>query len=393
MAYLVRKPGTHLFRLLFVPVPIYCSLLMAFGYVWEPRYTFYNLLKAFFCLVGMFKAVDFAIRPDAMKRVVNFDHKKKDCRKLTDVGSPPEKEELEGTSFIYDVRESFNVMVSSRGLEYDWGQDVTVPRETRSLERAAFLRETFRNLVNGLLIIDFIDSAWKLFPPFQNETGGTIFVASLPWPTRYILSSVLHYSSGIMQRQLFQTFYDFFTFTGVLVLGQSPKVWPPIFDRPFQQDSDINFWAIGWHQTLRRTFFVCGGLPGQWIGEKIGLGGGTGLLFGTFFGSALYHEMPFYLLGLGFDWRAPAFFMQHACCIFLERVWKRVTGQRVAGWPGFLWMHLVMGALRENIYDSWHLRGGFGSSVIIPQAISPMKMFIFPVLSHLLTPLIHYFSH
>jgi hypothetical protein len=284
-----------------------------------------------------------------VKRVGKFDHKNEDGRKPTHVGSPPEKEELKGTSFIYDVREGFNVIFSLRGLEYDWGQDVAVPRETRSLERTAFLRKTFRNLVYDLLIIDFIDSVWKLFPPFQNEMGGSIFVTSLPWPTRYILSSILHYSGGIMLGQLFQTFYDFFTFAGVLVLGQSPKVWPPIFDRPFRQESMISFWAVGWHQILRRTFFVCGGLPGQWIGEKLGFGGGTGLLFGTFFGSALYHEMPFYLLGLGFDWRAPAFFMQHACCIFLERVWRRVTGRRVAGWTGFVWGLFVMGILSQNI--------------------------------------------
>jgi hypothetical protein len=81
----------------------------------------------------------------------------------------------------------------------------------------------------------------------------------------------------------------------------------------------------------------------------LGLGRGTGLLFGTFLGSAMFHEIPFYLLGLGFDWRAPTFFMQQACCIFLERIWKRVTGRRVAGWTGFLWSYLVIGLLGQNI--------------------------------------------
>ncbi|KAF8517383.1 hypothetical protein BU17DRAFT_49798 [Hysterangium stoloniferum] len=407
LAYLARKPNTHLLRLMFAPLPIFGSLYVAFGYVLsgDRRFMLYNLAKSVYATCVVIQSIDFAIRSDPIKRVAiigDQEETKLNRQKAYKSSALPQSssrsrrlqrkqaKEVAGShvaaKVITEIRESMYLACAVRGLEYDWGQNAIVAPETRSPEKKAFLYETCQRFVCGFLVVDFIDAIWKLSLQSQTPIDGSVPVRSLHGPMCYFLSVLLQYSSGIMIQTSFQTIYDLNTILAVLVLNQSPKVWPPIFNNPHSQDSLTKFWGVGWHQLFRRGFLIVGGFPGQWIARKLGLEGSVGLLFGTFFASGMGHELPNYFLGLGFDWRVPIYFMQQASGIFLERRWRKVTGRPIGGLVGWIWAHLVLGIFGRYISQSWHSRG-FGGFMIVPPSISPTRRIIFPILSYFLVPL------
>lgn len=236
------------------------------------------------------------------------------------------------------------LLCSLRGIEYEPHNsklNVYIPRETKPLERRAFILSTFRNCVLRLLLMDFVESCWKFYPPFQQETGGSVFVTSAPWFIQLPISGILLLATTIVFGCILLVGYDILTLAGVVVLRQSPTLWPPILNRPFHKQSVGSFWSIGWHSLTRRSFLHIGGYPARWLVQRFGIDGDLGLLFGSFFASAFFHEFPIYWAGLPFDWRTPAFFSLQPIWISLERVWKLKTGRRVTGLPGMLWTYTL----------------------------------------------------
>ncbi|KIJ36569.1 hypothetical protein M422DRAFT_179251, partial [Sphaerobolus stellatus SS14] len=185
------------------------------------------------------------------------------------------------------------------------------------------------------------------------------------------------FSTGYVIRELFLVVYLSCTIVGVLLFNNPPSTWPPFFDAPFHSDSLHYYWAKGWHQLLRRTFVVCGGRPGMWVCKKLRIPKGVGLVLGTFAVCAVCHELPFYTLGGGLDWRTPAFFFLAGCVVVGERAWRKVTGYMVRGPIGRMWVFFFAMTVGQLISDSFHKRG-LGGSVIVPIIISPTRRLIFP---------------
>lgn len=132
--------------------------------------------------------------------------------------------------------------------------------------------------------------------------------------------------------------YDLVTLVAVGLVHSPPTAWPPIMDDPWSADSMHAFWARHWHQLLRQTFLVLGGYPG-----KILTGGSDiGMVFGAFVASGLFHECAMYSMARGFDAAVPMFFALQGPVLVGERVWRRVTGRRVSGWGGRLWVYFMM---------------------------------------------------
>jgi hypothetical protein len=107
-------------------------------------------------------------------------------------------------------------------------------------------------------------------------------------------------------------------------------------DDPWHADSMHMLWARSWHQLLRNTFLVFGGYPGRWIG------GDLGMLLGAFVASGLFHECSIYTLGRGLDHTVTLFFASQGPILIGERLWRQVTGRRVGGPIGRLWVYFVM---------------------------------------------------
>ena len=128
--------------------------------------------------------------------------------------------------------------------------------------------------------------------------------------------------------------YDLITLIAVVCLDSSPLSWPPIMGNPWRAESMHTFWAKEWHQVLRQTFTIFGGYPGMLIA------GDYGMVFGTFLASGLYHACSMHPTRRGFDYSTLVFFASQGPVLMLERLWKRITGRRVGGWMGMLWVYL-----------------------------------------------------
>lgn len=224
---------------------------------------------------------------------------------------------------------------SMRGVGWEFGRGVYIPKHTRPLERTAFLRATLYSFIQNFLLVDFLEWLLKLFPGVGDPQGGIMFY-SYPPLQRYAISTLIHIMSGSCLLAGFGMCYDLLTLISVFGLNDSPTSWPPVMDNPWISESLHEFWAKRWHQLLRQTFVTFGGVPGKLIA------GNFGAVFGTFIASGLYHECAMYAMGHGFDYRVPLFFAMQGPLLAVERVWRQVTGRRVGGWPGRMWVYVVI---------------------------------------------------
>ncbi|KIJ54575.1 hypothetical protein M422DRAFT_200421 [Sphaerobolus stellatus SS14] len=390
MAYLVRRPNTYLLRLSLLPFALVLLIRTGFSYVWEnPSFSTYNFGNGVFTLAAIARVLEYGLIPNGLSKIDEKIPGQSDVPAIA-TGSTPTKAPPDpilahrplGVFFAKPVSDAFEVLCSMRGIGFEYGRGVMIPPETRPLEKGPFLWATLKQALTAFLTLDLLDLFMKLTPPLRTPLGGSIFMPSLPWPKRYLLSTAIHVATGCGIAAGFEMVYSLITLFAVAVLSHSPTAWPPVFDKPWYANSLNEYWAYRWHQSLRRTFMILGGFPGKWIGQLLGRGKNVGMLFGTFIGSGLFHELAAYALGRGLNWHPPIFFFMHAVFVLGERVFRKVTGRRVGGLPGRLWVYFSIIVLGQCMVDSWHLRG-VGGGMIIPPKISPTRRIIFPLLTKL----------
>ena len=313
-------------------------------------------------VIGLFaelicgKAIDFAWRRDGMLKVGEAkpgvlskssncsngthdgDTPSVDCKKLSLHTTRPGRTTL--PPWLHD---SFEVALTMRGLGWQFGANLYIPRDTRPSERSAFLFATAISTLKHFLLFDVLESLVKLIPEVGSPHGGTIFKQNLPFPQRYILSTAIHLAAGTCLISGFEMMHGIITLLALMAFSSSPEMWPPLMDNPWISDSLHIFWAKRWHQVLRQTFFVYGGFFGKW------LAGDMGMLFGTFFASGMYHEYSAYMLGKGFGWPPVLFFMIQPLLLFLEKMWHRTTGKRVGGIFGRLWVYFCIFVIAQPL--------------------------------------------
>ncbi|KIK26716.1 hypothetical protein PISMIDRAFT_244989 [Pisolithus microcarpus 441] len=382
MAYLARRPETFHLRLVLLP-PIALVTLGTFFRFIVPgaEYIAINWVIAVFSIFVVAKDINWAWRPEGMLKVGEekpgvfikppnksrggpSSHSAYDTRVLPSVGK------RRSLAWLYDALE---LVGTQRGIGWKFGIGVHIPKEHRSLERSAFLRQTLASALRNFVVLDACESFIKLVPGVNSPGGGTIFRPELPILPRYILSTAVHIASGCMFIVGFELLYDLFTLVGVGLLYHDPSSWPPLMDHPWKSDSLHEFWARRWHQVLRETFLVCGGSVGGAVAGNIGVA------FGTFIGSGLFHELAVCSYGQGFDPRGMLFFVQQAPLLVLERLWRRFTGYRVQGIYGRLWVYFCIVILGQPLVDSWHRRGLGGGYIVNPR-ISPVRLLLIPYL-------------
>jgi hypothetical protein len=252
------------------------------------------------------------------------------------------------------VRDGFldacELLSSMRGVGWDYGTgtDIYIPPENRPLERSAFLRSTLQSTVVHFLLLDAIDTGFKLVPGVSSPSGGSIFLPNLTPIPRALVSTALHFATGVAFIAGFSMVYGILTMIFVW-RGQPPSAWPPVQEKPWVTTSLHDFWGRRWHQLLRQTFLVGGGYPlsfvlehaaGFFFGKSAGRTAGlAGLVLGAFTASGLFHMCAMYAMGQGIEWKVVGFFAAQAIAMALERVWKATTGRRVGGWWGRAWAY------------------------------------------------------
>lgn len=250
-----------------------------------------------------------------------------------------------------------------RGINFRFGRDTPFPAHRRPMHRPAFLKATLRSFLIHYLELDVFESILKLFPGVGSPSGGSIFYHALPFPLRFLVSTTIHTLTGSALVAGFNMMYDLITLVAVGCFRSSPQNWPPVMDNPWGADSMHRFWSKDWHQVLRRTFLIYGGYPARYLSRFFSTtlcricGANPNLkntkaviralediagVFGIFLASGLWHECTMYAMGRGFEWSAILFFLCQAVLLFGERLWRQLTGQKVAGLWGRVWVYLVI---------------------------------------------------
>ncbi|KAF9221665.1 hypothetical protein BS17DRAFT_259769 [Gyrodon lividus] len=382
MAYLSRRPGTFALRLMLLPVVVLSTFGVYFHLMCtQPEHKHYNWGQGLIAERITAKAIDLAcwqegmlklgeVKPGVLRKADPSSHANEgpsDKSGISPYTTPPQPNFL--PPWMYDPLE---ILLASRGLGWQFGIGIYVPKAHRPLERSSFLRATLASVFKKFIILDTVLSIIQLIQGGSSH-GGTIFKADLPVPQRYIVSTVVHLATGTCVVACFEMIYDLFAMFSITVLSSTPEMWPPIMDDPWKSDSLHSFWAKRWHQLLRETFFVYGGFLGKW------LGGNFGREIGTFIGSALFHEFTAWTLGGKPDWRIVMFFAGQTLLLLPEKMWNRFSGERVGGLYGRLWVYLCVLVFGQLFVDSYYRRG-LGEVFRIPPAISPTRQLFIPLL-------------
>ncbi|KAF7288550.1 MBOAT-2 domain-containing protein [Mycena chlorophos] len=383
LAALARRPDTFLIRLLLFPTVFACCLLSGFRYTAAhqvPQLAVYDWGLSLLSFVIIAKALQYSFTPEGMLKVGERRPGEAKGKEVANGHANGHAADLHNTprssvfpAWLCDAAELIHTM---RGPRWKFAQGAYIPPPTRPLERRAFLRATAVSFLQNFLLLDILESSLKLFPGVGDPSGGSIYYPNLPLIPRYIVSTGIHALFGSSLLAGFGMVYDLFSFLGVLWFDNPPSSWPPAIDDPWHTTSLHLLWARSWQQFLRTTFIVYGGYPGRWIA------GDVGFVCGTFIASGLYHELAAYALGRGFDHRVTLFFSLQGPLIIGERLWRIVTGRRVGGWLGLLWVYFVIFGLGQVlITDSW-MRRGLGGAMVIPPAISPVRLLLIKLVLH-----------
>ncbi|CAE6440436.1 unnamed protein product [Rhizoctonia solani] len=394
LSYLARRPRTQFLRLAILPLAVWSTLSAAYTYEWvNPVYNVYNFASGLWGAFALLKSVELAfvargrlkideVEPGVMKSPPSNGH-------AASVAQAQLKPGFLHT-FYTGFSDACELLSSMRGIGWDYGtgNDIYIPPEYRPTEKTAFLKSTLWSTLGYYLLLDLIDTGFKLVPGISSPTGGSIFLPNLSLIPRVLVSTGLHFATGVAFIAGFNMVYGLMTLICVS-MWQPPSAWPPVMERPWATTSLHDFWGKQWHQLLRQIFFVGGGYPLSFLGEKsfgvvfgkraARVAGLWGLLFGTFTTSGLFHMFAMYAMGQGIEWKVVGFFSAQAIALVFERAWRATTGRRVDGWWGRVWSYLWVVGGGQWCVDAWHRRG-LGGGMVIPPFLSVTRLIILPLL-------------
>ncbi|KAF5369430.1 hypothetical protein D9758_002797 [Tetrapyrgos nigripes] len=414
LAYLARRPDTYLMRLLLLPTALICSIVVAYRYTWTiSSLNVYNWGQSLAAAVQIAKALEYALTPEGM---LKYGEVAPGQLAKASNGSPNGARNGYANGHAYTnghghplprsklrsrwpawLTDTIALTHSLRGLSFTYSKGIHIPAHTRPISsRSAFAKSTFISFVKNFLLLDFLESVIKLFPGVGDPSGGSMFYPSLPLVQRYAVSTFVHILTGSSLLAGFGMVYDLCTFIAVALCDDDPANWPPVLDNPWKSNSMHELWSKRWHQLLRRTFIVFGGLPSYHLvrflippmfpGARKQLSEIVSVV-GTFLASGLFHEVAIYTMfsptnHATFSSAPIIFFGIQAPVLIFERLFSSLSKvlfgrkMRVGGWPGRLWVWFWMfGPVSQNMVDSWHRRG-LGSGMVIPPFISPARFLL-----------------
>ena len=268
------------------------------------------------------------------------------------------------------IMDALDLVSNFRGHGWEWSHRLYIPRETRPDNRIAFVCCAFVSAVAHTLISGVVHRAVLLLAPIgvgPIPGGSTIFDETLPFLVRYLRSSIISILHASSIYAVLQMTYDLCTVPAILILGQDPAQWPPVFDAPWRATSLSDFWGHRWHQFFRRIYVFLGGYPLSFVLGR------TGIVIGAFLASALWHQIAviplnnraeFWWMLVGFGMMAPG--------VLAERAFHQLTGRRVGGVVGWVWTMSWL-LLWGNVIIEGLARGGmFGCTTAIDTG-SPLR--------------------
>ncbi|KAF8447202.1 hypothetical protein L210DRAFT_3440470 [Boletus edulis BED1] len=269
------------------------------------------------------------------------------------------------------IMDALDLVSNFRGHGWEWSRGLYIPRETRPSDRKTFVFVTVLSAVLHALICGALHKAILMLVSVGMGTipeRPTIFDESLPFLTRYLRASTITIINAFAVYAMLQLNYDLTTVPAILVLGQDPAQWPPMFDAPWFATSLSDFWGRRWHQLLRRTFLFLGGYP------LSSIFGRTGIIIGAFLVSVVIHDivlitvdsrMEMWWMFVGFGMMAPG--------ILIERAFHQLTGRRVGGVLGWIWTMAWLTLWGSVIIEGFARAGLLGGTGFVDSMLPPME--------------------
>ncbi|KAF9067196.1 membrane bound O-acyl transferase family-domain-containing protein [Rhodocollybia butyracea] len=274
-----------------------------------------------------------------------------------------------GTNLLLNASD---LALGLRGIGWNWSQVHLAPETRPTSSKTTFVLWTLASLCLHIPVFDALHYAVQSFGPttFGTINGGSIFDDTLSPLLRYSRSTFISFLSGLVIYCAIRITYDVATVFGIVVLRQHPTQWPPIFNSPWRATSLSQFWSKRWHQLFRDFFVGVGGVPMTYMFGRIG-----GVL-GTFFISGLLHDVGLWGMGKGSDAVCMiGFFIMMGFGVILEGFWRKVTGHRVDGWIGWIWMCTWLLGWLNLLVNAWAAKGLIGSLFIPDAQRLPVKIF------------------
>lgn len=275
------------------------------------------------------------------------------------VNEPLERHLRPAGSTPFVVWDAIDLFTNTRGVGWNWSKGLYIPRQTRPSSRAMFCLYTLVSAVVHFSLSVFFQMTVQTFSPerFSTLLGDTIFDPALPlWARSLRACTISVFVIGAMYNSM-QGAYDVVTFIGVAIFQQDLAQWAMLFDSPWLSTSLHDFWGRRWHQLLRQTFIILGGWP---LGFVFGH---VGFVLGTFLASGLVHHIVSLKLNGEVEmWYTVYPFGMMGVGVIIESAFKRMTGKRVCGWPGWVWTTSWMLIWGSHIADAFARGGMFGSS-------------------------------
>ncbi|KAF8915529.1 hypothetical protein CPB85DRAFT_411856 [Mucidula mucida] len=128
--------------------------------------------------------------------------------------------------------------------------------------------------------------------------------------------------------------HHIFQVVAVLIFRQDPDEWPPFYDAPWRSTSLSELWNVRWHQAFRDMLSNTGGVA---LGYPLGR---VGYVLGAFMASGVYHDIGIWSIQRerGMCCFLSPLFVLNGVGVVLEQSFTKVTGRRVGGVAGWLWL-------------------------------------------------------
>ncbi|KAF8841251.1 hypothetical protein BDN67DRAFT_901941 [Paxillus ammoniavirescens] len=356
MAVLVQLPGTRLSRVALLPVVLWMALRagMSMDFSWNSPtlgHLNHGLALAMFTL-AMRSTVWMLVREPYARLPIH--------------GSPR-------VSVPSAMWNACDLILNLRGIGWNWAQGSHIPKASFQVEsRLVFFVLSLCRLILSTIAFDTASRCVSWFGPdtFGSPNGGTIFDSSLPPFTRYLRSSVITILAGVTSYFTIEAVYQLHAVEFTVLFRQYPSQWPPLFDAPWFSTSLSSFWGRRWHQLFRESFVAIGSKPLEVFFGR------AGIVMGAFAVSGALHDVGMRGMGRGPDsLQVMGFFLMHGVGVMMEGVWKRVTGRRVGGLVGWLWVVTWFVIWGNLMVDAWARRGLLGCE-LIPQPYRPTTMLL-----------------
>ncbi|KAH0830210.1 membrane bound O-acyl transferase family-domain-containing protein [Lanmaoa asiatica] len=278
-----------------------------------------------------------------------------------------------GVSVSSAMWNAWDLVVNLRGIGWNEPQKMHIPTPYFQVKsRLIFSLLSLGRSIFLVLVFDIMNRTIRSFGPdtFGTPKGGTIFDPSLPPSERYMKSLIVTLLSGISGYIIIEAGYQLHAALFTVLFQQHPSQWPPLFDSPWLSTSLASFWGRRWHQLFRESFVAIGSRPMErYLGR-------TGVVMGAFAVSGVLHDVGLQGMGQGADTpMITGFFLLHGVGIVMEHAWKQVTGRRVSGIIGWLWVTSWTLFWGHLIVDVWARRGLIGSE-FCPEAYRPTTLFL-----------------